>query len=411
MTEMKRNMAFLFLFFHLTFPLFGQRLNEISDYTTQKNGVLSLYDPEEIIVYPSSDIKALLINEMELELDSILKTSLSKLIPGLTAAVSIKGEIIWSGAAGISSEEEIMKNCHSFGIASISKTFISAMVLKFVEEGVLRLDNKISDFLPSMKNINGSITISQLMNHTSGIFDPVQHPDYMEIVLDPNNLHIWTPEEILSSFILEAYFSPGTSFKYSNANAIILGLITEKIANNPLSHILRSEIFYPYRLNRTWLCPDDGISLSNLADYWYDINADGILENITDSTTTIVLNSTVWSGGNIISNAVDIARWGAIIFESGLVNQNSINLIKSESNSDYSFGFMRKQYGSSIAYGHSGGFIHSGEFAYFPDEKICISVFSNASVIENVDIMVIISNVLSDIKRVIDSTCKNNISK
>ena len=114
------------------------------------------------------------------------------------------------------------------------------------------MDDYIGDYIDFYRYVNDSITIDQLLNHTSGLFDPLQNPSYLQTVMDPANHKIWSPSDILETFLTEPYFEPGNGWSYSNANAIILGLIIEKIEGSPFHEVLRQKILEPMNLNNTY---------------------------------------------------------------------------------------------------------------------------------------------------------------
>lgn len=323
------------------------------------------------------------------KMQTIIDSSINNEIPGIAAAIYMDGSVCWRGASGISSDNKEINPGMLFGIASITKTFTSVLTLQLIEEKKLSFDTKISSILGSKENIDDSITIIQLLNHTSGLFDPLQNPKYLDYVMNPAKMRIWSPTEVLDTFLLEPYFNPGKGWIYSNANYILLGLIIEKIENTPFKDVVRHRIFETCDLRSSYLFPDEQIDFSRLAHYWYDINHNGFLDDITDHSSIAVLNSTVWSGGGIICDVTDLAKWGYKIFNSDVLCQNHIRTIinNKESENDYYLGFIRRKINGHIAYGHTGGFTHSGELAYFPEKGISIAVLTNASVIENTEVM------------------------
>jgi CubicO group peptidase (beta-lactamase class C family) len=95
---------------------------------------------------------------------------------GISASIIIPNKGSWTGVSGISHENTPVSPDMLFNIASVGKNFLATLVLKLCEEGVLRLDDPLHKWLPDYPNIDNRITIRQLLNHTSGIFDFVEHP-------------------------------------------------------------------------------------------------------------------------------------------------------------------------------------------------------------------------------------------
>ena len=104
---------------------------------------------------------------------------------------------------------------------------MAALVLQLVEEGRLTLDDPLSTWLPDFPNIDNRTTIRQLLNHTSGIYDYVKHPD-SPFQMAYKSTKTWTQEQILLELVEQPYFSPGSGWHYSTTNYILLRLIAEK---------------------------------------------------------------------------------------------------------------------------------------------------------------------------------------
>jgi len=90
-------------------------------------------------------------------------------IQGISAAVMVSGQEPWRGASGTSVANEPITPTMFFGIASITKNYIAVLTLKLAEEGLLTLDDSLSRWLPPFLHIDETITLRQLLNHTSGL--------------------------------------------------------------------------------------------------------------------------------------------------------------------------------------------------------------------------------------------------
>ena len=107
-----------------------------------------------------------------------------------------------------------------FALGSVTKTFIAALVLKLSEEGVLHLGDQLARWVPHFPD-SKRITIRQLLNHTSGVFDVTEDPAFFEAQL-AHPRERWTARRILS-FVGRPRFAPGADWSYSNTNYILLG--------------------------------------------------------------------------------------------------------------------------------------------------------------------------------------------
>lgn len=90
---------------------------------------------------------------------------------GLSAAVAYKDFGIWEGTAGVSGPQTALTSDMLIGIGSNTKTFVSVLMLKLYESNSIQLEDSIGTWLSGYPNINGAVTIRQLLNHTSGIAD------------------------------------------------------------------------------------------------------------------------------------------------------------------------------------------------------------------------------------------------
>lgn len=110
-----------------------------------------------------------------------------------------------------------------FSIGSITKNFVAALTLQMAEQGTLSLEDKLSAWLPAYPYIDSTIIIRQLLNHTSGIYRFWEN-DSLWNALKKDRNRIWTPEEVLG-YIKEPHFAAGKSWRYSNTNYLLMGII------------------------------------------------------------------------------------------------------------------------------------------------------------------------------------------
>lgn len=199
-----------------------------------------------------------------------------------------------------------------FEIASITKTFTATMILLLVEDHALSLDDTLADALPAWStdllvidgdDLTPTITIRQLLNHTSGLPDYWSDPPFVQggnnaflrdFIDDPD--HFWTPEEILSYVPeLNPIDRPGQTWHYSDTNYVLLGLIVEELHNKPLHDAMRDTLFDPLGLDQTWM------SFREDRPYPESHRYEG-----TWDMTTKTHQSADWAGGGLVSTAEDL---------------------------------------------------------------------------------------------------------
>jgi CubicO group peptidase (beta-lactamase class C family) len=168
--------------------------------------------------------------------------------PGCSAAVGIEGKVVWTGVRGVANMATRAKitTATVFDIASVSKQFTATAVLLLVEAGRLALDDPLSHHVPGLPAWAATVTVAQLMHHTSGI------PDYVELLEDQGyQLSDRTTQaqalQVLAT-VPNLEFEPGARFEYSNSNYLLLGEIVHRVTGEPLPQFLSVEIFQPLGL-------------------------------------------------------------------------------------------------------------------------------------------------------------------
>lgn len=214
-------------------------------------------------------------------------------------------------AAGVASLEDgtSMQVDDRLEIGSNSKSFTIVLLMQLQEQGVLSLDDMLSDWLPEQAAAipNGDqITLRQLAQHTSGIWD-YGDPIIGEAANDPAKLEQgYSPEELVQYAIDNGApdFAPGEEgmWKYSNTGYILLGMIIEKAADQSLGELYEERIFEPLGLETAALIegvPEAG-EITN--GYWW--TEDGNLNNTTDWNV-----SQGWAAGGIAMTAEELLAY------------------------------------------------------------------------------------------------------
>ncbi len=140
-----------------------------------------------------------------------------------------------------------------FRVGSITKTFVATVVLQLVGERRLALEDTVERWLPGVVPNGKRITLHQLLNHTSGLFDYGGDRKFIaEAYRHP--LKDWTPRQIVAvATAHKPRFAPGMGWSYSDTNYYVLGLIVEAATKHSLARELRDRIFTPLRLRATSL--------------------------------------------------------------------------------------------------------------------------------------------------------------
>jgi CubicO group peptidase (beta-lactamase class C family) len=240
-------------------------------------------------------------------------------VPGATIAiVSPAGS--WFGASGVANIQTRtpLKVSDRFQIGSITKTFVATTVLQLVQEGKLRLDDKLPQLLPDRvtKNVPNAanITLKQLLQHTSGIAD---YTDvlFTQAATNPGVfLQEWQPEEVVGLINgVPPLVNPGEGWRYSSTNFVLAGLIVEATTGKTIGREIRDRILTPLNLKNTFYATEEMIPGGVVSGYW-DFDRDGRLNDITGASLS-------WAGaaGAMVSNTQDLDTFARNLFKGNLL--------------------------------------------------------------------------------------------
>ena len=243
---------------------------------------------------------------------------------------SPKMELRWEGATGYSDREhntqrEILTPLHPMRIASNTKTFVAAAILKLWEDQSLELDVGIAQYLSlehrSMISEKGydldKISVRHLLSHTSGLFDYADTEEF-ESAIFKNAERFWRRTEQLQMAMDsgQPYGEPGEVFRYSDTGYILLGEIIEKVSEQTLGPALRQLLNYErLGLNSTWMEIDEPAPVNILSCvHQYDGELDICPVNGSFD---------IYGGGGLISTVGDMARFMRGLFEGKVCAQPS----------------------------------------------------------------------------------------
>jgi len=159
--------------------------------------------------------------------------------PGVMVAVAHRGEIIAEHAFGVADVDtgEKLTPRHRFRIASHSKAFTTAGILKLRERRKVRLDDPVGQYVGGLHPDVGAQTIVQLLSHSAGLTrDGADSGQFID------TRHYLTAEEVLAELKLPPAIEPNTRFKYSNHGFALAGLIIEAVTGEPYPAWIKREI-------------------------------------------------------------------------------------------------------------------------------------------------------------------------
>jgi CubicO group peptidase (beta-lactamase class C family) len=235
------------------------------------------------------------------KIDALVKSYVDQGRFNGSVLVADHGKVIYRKGFGWANAEWRVPNTPDtkFRIGSITKQFTSMLILQLAEEGKLRLDGTIGEYLPDYPEGPGrAITIQQLLTHTSGLHNYTAIPRFFrELSRDPYQATDFLP--IFDSLPLD--FEPGSQWRYSNSGYFVLGVIIERVGGKPYDLALRQRILDPLGLKDTgydWNAPVIGRRAEG-----YTRGFDG------DEHAAYLDMSTPFSAGGLYSTVEDLYRW------------------------------------------------------------------------------------------------------
>jgi CubicO group peptidase (beta-lactamase class C family) len=288
-----------------------------------------------------------------------------------SVALSQNGKIIYTKQIGFADiDNKIKPNDNTkYRIGSISKTFTTVLVFKAIEEKKLKLADKIDEYFPSIKNAN-KITISNLLNHRSGIHNFTAIEDFLK----------WNTEKKSEKELIEIIansgsdFEPDTKAAYSNSNFVLLSFILQKIYRKNYAQLLEEKIIAPIGLENTYY--GNKTSIKNNECFSYSWNAKWIKEAETDMSIPM-------GAGAIVSTPSDLIKFANALFGGKLVSTENVELMKSVKD-NYGMGLFQVPFGNKKGYGHNGGIDGFTSVMYhFADDNVSMALISNGINFDN----------------------------
>ncbi|PCG81302.1 serine hydrolase [Streptomyces sp. WZ.A104] len=243
-------------------------------------------------------------------------------------------------------------------IGSNTKTFVAVVVLQLVGEGKIDLDAFVDTYLPGLvrgEGIDGNrITVRQLLQHTSGL------PEYSNHLGD--DVRYYAPRELLATALRHpAEFVPGKSWKYSNTNYVLAGLIIQKVTGRPLADEIDRRVVRRAGLRHTYFpAPGDARIREPHPHGYYQESKERPLRDITEMDP-----SWGWAAGQMISTSTDLNRFFGELLSGRLLPPAQLAQMRSTVPAEATFG-PGARYGlglvsrplpcGGLSWGHGGSF-------------------------------------------------------
>lgn len=224
--------------------------------------------------------------------------------PGVIVVLQRNGapHVLRAGVAHLETGRPIEATDH-MRIASTAKAFSGAVALRLVQQGALSLDSTIGRTLPRLPRAWRSVTLRQLLNHTSGLPDYSEDPEFLELLLaDPRRT--FDPRRLLDFVADEPLrFRPGSRYLYSNSDNIAVALMAEAVTRRPYEELLDRIVYRPLGLRDTSL--PLGYEMPEPYMHGYAVEPPAPPEDVSEALSA----SGVWASGGIVSTPRDMTRF------------------------------------------------------------------------------------------------------
>jgi len=319
----------------------------------------------------------------------------------LNAAFMFAGEEndILTGAKGLYSLEGKQLDPHQqMPIASGTKSMTAAAILRLQEKGLLNVKDKITKHLDKKSYIWGGvkipqsakqITLHQLLTHTSGIIEYLP-----ALQIDPTLSHSEINKTIIDfAFSKPLEFTPGTEFKYSNTNYVLLGLIIEQVSGKTLANFFQDEIFVPLGMHSTHLASlEEALQIQrspNSAPYphrYFVIPNNTVKPEFAQALVDFFL--VPYADGGVISTPQDLVTWHRGLHHGKILSDESYELMTKKyietpsktghkTFSGYGIFIANLGDGDELLF-HSGSAVAiRSEAGYIPQKNLCFAILSN----------------------------------
>lgn len=332
-------------------------------------------------------------------------------LPGVAIGI-YSSEGFWAGASGYSKIEDKtpMLPCNLQYSQSVSKTYLSVVILKLFEAGRINLDEKITAYLPAniTSKVTGAnqMTVRMLLNHTSGVAEYNDVPAYVSYLLQ-HPLHVFTTMDYLNYIDGKpTKFTPGSKYSYTNTNYELLALIGDQITGDHAKFI-RDSIFKPLGLVNSFYHDNANyLDKPGLVNSYWDRYSNGKIENCSQMQQ-INVASMIGDDG-MIASPLDYVKFLKALFNGQLLSPSSmtqmLTFVRNDPSKSYGYGLgiATDIYNQQTKYGHTGGGIGSGcELGYFPDKGIYFFIAINIGTSINSPILDAVPNMQNEIYNIL----------
>lgn len=316
------------------------------------------------------------------QIDEFVRQEMKEIgIPGMAVAVVKDGKTIHFGCYGVANVEwdQPVAGNTSFQIASVTKLFTSTLVMKYMQDGRISLDDPVTKFFPTAPAEWKPILVRHLLSHQSGVAWPASIGGFLGMKASTSD-KVASKEEIYKDMTDSTLrFQPGTKEAYMNGDPFLLQMILEKIGGKPIPQVFADEIFKPLGMNSSGF---------DLEQRNFPTQVMKVIPHKTQLFTKgkngplifkSFYNPASYCSGGLYMSINDAVKWATALDKASFIKKETLDQVVTKMPLNGSFtalGWNAENLNGHPSYGHSGG-PGLGDILRFPDKKLTIIVFSN----------------------------------
>ncbi|MDX6613347.1 MAG: hypothetical protein QOD75_2533 [Blastocatellia bacterium] len=326
------------------------------------------------IPFVLSSVGAQTVKSKGAEVDALFSDYDRPGVPGASVIVIKDGKVLFKKAYGLQNVEEKISSTSAtnYRMASNTKQFTAMAIMMLAERKKLSYDSRLADFFPGFPEYGKTITVRNLLNHTSGLLDYEDLiPEGTRIPLTDNDVLTYMKQQD------QTLFPPGSKFQYSNGGFVLLGMIVEKVSGMDFREFLQQNIFKPLGMKHTVFYHRDDHSDRNRRAYGYSLKGDAYVR--TDQSLT----SSTRGDGTVYSSVDDLFKWDQALYTTKLVGAETLKQaftpgVSVDATTGYGFGwFLENKRGTRMIW-HSGNTMGFTSLIHrFPDKGFTVIVLTN----------------------------------
>jgi len=314
--------------------------------------------------------------EMQQKMQQLLQQSAKADQPGFAVLVRKGNDVLSRGGYGMANMELAvpMQADMKFRIASQTKQFTAVAVLQLVQAGKLKLTDTVGSILKDYPAVGRDLTVHQLLTHTAGLKNLSRLSEFREN--KPKDASLADMVALFSALPLE--FKPGTQFRYSNSNYVLLTAIIEAVSKQSYADYLQQHVFSPLGMAHSGY--DSASTILPKRASGYEQGPAGLVNARSISMTR------PQGAGALYSTVDDLNLWDQALYTDKLVKQPLLqqSFVRHQTldgtPQPYGYGWMMADWEKVPTQEHSGGIEgFSSYIIRIPSEQVYVTVLANSA--------------------------------